>query len=98
MALSDLYRVVQDVPGVVFADIDELLFKKLPGMTPFAYLVYLASRGATILPTGQAKAAQDRLRIFPARPLASNAGVVLPAELAALQNPADDLTVSVRGT
>jgi uncharacterized phage protein gp47/JayE len=97
VALSDLYRVVQDVPGVVFADVDELLFKKPAGMSNFAFLLYLLARGATILPTLQPKAAQDRLRIFPARPSPTSAGIVIPAELAAIQNPADDVTVTVRG-
>lgn len=98
VALSDLYRVVQDVPGVLFADVDELLFKKPAGMSPGAYISYLASRGVAFLPALQPKPVQDRLRVFAARSSPTQPGIVLPAELAALENPADDFTISIRGS
>jgi len=49
------------------------------------------------LPTLQPKLVQDRLRIFPARPSSSNPGIILPAELAALENPSTDLTIGIQG-
>ena len=88
--LSDLYRVLQEVPGVVFVDIDRLQFKRPSGMPGTVFLLYLLRRGATKMPV------QHRLRIFPARPDPKQPGVVLPAELAALESPDEDLEITVR--
>jgi hypothetical protein len=87
--LSDLYRVVQDVAGVVFVDVDRLAFKTPPGMTNAQFMAWLAARGTTFLPGGQPAPVQGRLRLFPARPHPTLPRKVLPAELAAIQVPGD---------
>jgi predicted phage baseplate assembly protein len=94
--LSDLYRVLQDVPGVVFVDVDRLQLKKPQGMSDAAFLVDLAARGATFLPGGAPAPVQGHLRVFAARPDPAAPGGVLPAELAAIQSPADDLLLEPR--
>jgi hypothetical protein len=95
--LSDLYRVVQDVAGVVFVDVDRLGFKQPGGMTSAQFTAFLAARGATFLPGGQPAPVQGRLRLFPARPDPAHPRKVLPAELAAVQSPADDVLLTARG-
>lgn len=92
--LSDLYRVLQDVPGVLFVDVDRFQFKKLTGMTGLGFLFYLLARGVNLV--AGAGSVQGRLRIFPARPDPAKPGAVLPAELAALQSPDEDLILEPR--
>jgi hypothetical protein len=94
--LSDLYRVLQDVPGVLFVDIDRLGFKQPAAMTNAQFLAFLAARGTTFLPGGQPAPVQGRLRLFPARPDAAVPRKVLPAELAAVQSPSDDVVLAAR--
>jgi hypothetical protein len=95
IGLSDLYRVLQDTPGVVFADIDLLQFKRPPELSTLQYLLYLLGRGVEFGPTGP-KPVQGRLRIFLARPAPGQPGVVLPAELASVESPTQDVTIEVR--
>lgn len=94
--LSELYRVTQDVEGILFVDIDELGFKRPAGMSNVDFQLCLASRGVTFLPDGSAAPVQGHLRIFQARPDPDNAGVILPAELAAIESQTQDLTVNVK--
>jgi predicted phage baseplate assembly protein len=94
--LSELVRAIQDVPGVVFVDVDRLQFKKPAGMTPAQYLAYLAARGATFLAGGVPAPVQGHLRIFPARPDPARPGHILAAELAAVESPASDVTLEPR--
>jgi len=94
--LSDLVRIMQDVPGVVFVDVDRLQFKKPATMTSAQYLVYLAARGATFLSGGVPAPVQGHLRIFQARPDPAHPGRVLAAELAAVESPTLDVTIETR--
>jgi hypothetical protein len=94
--LSDLVRIMQDVPGVVFVDVDRLLFKKPAGMTNAQYHAYLAARGATFLAGGVPAPVQGHLRIFQARPDPGHPGTVLAAELAAVESPTLDVTIETR--
>jgi hypothetical protein len=94
--LSDLVRIMQDVPGVVFVDVDRLQFKKPATMTSSQYLAYLAARGATFLGGGVPAPVQGHLRIFPARPDPAQPGRVLAAELAAVESPTLDVTIATR--
>jgi predicted phage baseplate assembly protein len=84
MNLSDVYRVLQDVPGVMSVDVDRLHFRRRDA-------AFLAERGAT------ADAVQGRLVIFAARPPAPGGTVVRPAELARLEVPAQDVTLRAVG-
>jgi hypothetical protein len=79
--LSDVYRVLQDVPGVVASDVDLLHFKD---RAPAA----LAERGADASPV------QEHLRIHPARAVA---GGVLPSEQATIEVPSQDLVLLAHG-
>jgi predicted phage baseplate assembly protein len=85
LALSEIYRVLQEVPGVDSVDINRFQFKD---QTP----AFLTSRGATADPV------QRSLRIFAARP---NPGppppAVLPAELAFVETPAEDIQIVTTG-
>jgi predicted phage baseplate assembly protein len=98
--LSDIYRILQDVTGVVGVDIDNLHFKGYANWTA----AQLAARGAT------ADAVQGHLRIFAARSLSattSNDPVVkacfgsaplpevLPSEQAYIQSSSADLNLTV---
>jgi predicted phage baseplate assembly protein len=94
--LSDLVRIMHDVPGVVFVDVDRLQFKKPAAMTTAQYLVYLAARGATFLTGGVPAPVQGHLRIFQARPDPAQPGHVLAAELAAVESPTLDVTIETR--
>ena len=100
---SDMYAVLQEVPGVTALDLDVFHFKGYASWTAQE----LAVRGATADPL------QPHLRIFGARRRvtrfsshdrvlkASLAGAaappVLPAEQAWLEDPAADLTLSATG-
>ncbi|MFY9820643.1 MAG: putative baseplate assembly protein [Thermoanaerobaculia bacterium] len=100
--LSDVYRILQDVPGVSFVDVDVLHSKGYESWTP----AQLAARGATAGPV------QPRLRMFAARPLAGSSAAndplvlalfgahppkVLPAEQAFFADPAHDAVIGALG-
>ena len=100
--LSDLYRVLQDVIGVTYVDIDLLHFKGRESWTAGQ----LTLRGATAAPV------QEHLRFFAARPrpaagttqdpvvaacLGSTPPAVLPAEQAFVQNEAQDIQLTAEG-
>ncbi len=82
--LSDVYRVLQDVTGVSYVDIDLFHFKGHESWTAGE----LTLRGATAAPV------QEHLRFFAARPVGSQ---VLPAEQAFLQNEAQDVQLTPEG-
>lgn len=91
--LSDFYRVLQRVAGVVFVDIDLFHFKPPEGGSFFDFLIFLfliLRRGATLDPV------QDHLRIFGARPSDTEVGTVRPAELAVLTSPEQDAVIEQR--
>lgn len=83
--LSDLYRVLQDVAGVVSVDIDRLDLKS-------SNAAFRAAHGVDdSLPQPQ-----PRLLMLPARP-GGGVGAVLPAELAWVELPTQDILLSASG-
>jgi hypothetical protein len=86
--LSDLYRVIQDVPGVLAADLDELQPKRPADRD---------RPNADRLADGSPAPLQAHVRVFPARPDPAHAGAVLPAELATIEDPAHDVLLAGRG-
>lgn len=82
--LSDLYRILQDVDGITWVDIDLFHFKD---RSP----AHLAARGATT------DAVQQHLRIYPARPNPKPPPLVLPAEQAWIEAPTQDITIVTVG-
>ncbi len=93
--LSDLYRVLQEVPGVRFVDVGKFLFKRPTGMLGWLFPFFLKARGVTFLAPLVPAPVQGHLRIFAARPWVGQPGRVRPAELAVLESP-DDLVLTVR--
>jgi len=83
VVLSEVYRVLQETPGVRSVDVDRLQFKD---QTP----AFLAARGATADPV------QRTLRIFAARP-GPVPPAVLPAELAVVETPSADVQLTTSG-
>ncbi len=86
--LSELYRVIQDVPGVVSADIDELQPKRPADRK---------RPNVDLLPDGTPAPLQPHVRILPARPDPARPGSVLPAELAGIEDPTRDLVLGASG-
>jgi hypothetical protein len=86
--LSDLYRVVQDVPGVLAADIDVLQPKRPADRD---------RPNADRLEDGTPAPLQTHVRVFPARPDPAHPGVVLPAELASIEDVARDVVLTGTG-
>ena len=95
--LSDLFRILQENQGVVFVDINRLSFKRPAGLTNAAFQLYLEERGVEMQFGAIAKPVQGHLRIFPARPEIGNRGSVLPAELAWIESPNQDVTLEATG-
>jgi hypothetical protein len=87
--LSDVYRILQDVPGVVAVDVDELQPKRPADRN--RPNVDLLPDGVTSSPL------QPHVRVFPARPDPAVRGVVLPSELAVVEDAARDVTVVATG-
>lgn len=84
LALSDIYAVLQTVEGVDSVDIDLFHFKDRSAG-------FLAARGATTQPV------QRRLRIFSARPNSIPWPPALPAELAVVDTPTEDIQIIPSG-
>jgi Baseplate J-like protein len=82
--LSDLYAVLQGVEGVVSVDIDDLNFKS-------ADPAFRTAHGAT---TAQP---QPYLRVLPAKPQGGPGSPVLPAELAVVEIPSQDVVLRGSG-
>jgi hypothetical protein len=82
--LSDIYRVLQQVPGVAWVDVETLDFKSQDA-------VFRTEHGAT---AGQP---QPHLRILPARAVKGLPLRVLPAELAAVDVPSQDVVLRASG-
>jgi hypothetical protein len=89
--LSQIYEILQNINGVLGADVSNFGFKIPAGQNPTAYL---QSRGVTFLGGGVVAPVQDFLRIFGARPDTSHPGKVLPAELAIVDVPSTDVTIT----
>jgi hypothetical protein len=96
--LSMIFGALQQVAGVVAADVTRLGFKQPAGMTSAQFHAFLASRGVTFLPTGIPAPVQGHLRIFAARPDPAGYSAVLPAELAWVETPATDVAVTAQGS
>ncbi len=83
--LSDVFRVLQNVEGVVSVDVNRLDLKS-------GDAAFRAAHGVDdALPQPQ-----PRLLMLPARP-AGASGIVLPAELAWVEVPAEDVTLRASG-
>jgi uncharacterized phage protein gp47/JayE len=89
--LSLIYSALQSVTGVVAADVMLFGFKNDSNS-------FLLSRGVDVLPDGTVAPVQDFLRIFAARPNPAQPGKVLPAELACVETPAQDVTITAQGS
>jgi hypothetical protein len=89
--LSVIYAVLQGVTGVVAADVTQLAFKNQSAS-------FLQTRGTSFLQNGSAAPVQDFLRIFPARPDPDHPGQVLPAELAWIETPSQDVLITAQGS
>jgi uncharacterized phage protein gp47/JayE len=87
--LSDVYRILQDVPGVVAVDVDELQPKRPSDRN--RPNVDLLPDGITPSPL------QPHVRVFPARPDPAARGAVLPSELAVVEDAARDVTIVAAG-
>jgi hypothetical protein len=87
--LSDIYRVIQDVPGVIAVDVDELQPKRPADRS--RPNIDLLPDGVTPSPL------QPHVRVFSARPDPAAVGAVLPAELAVVEDAARDVTVVAAG-
>ncbi len=82
LGVSDVIRILQDVPGVAFVDIDEFGF---------------ADPAEAVARELEPGPVQPRLLVFPARPDDDVTGGVRPAELARLASPTQDATVTASG-
>lgn len=86
--LSDMYRVIQDVPGVRSSDIDELQAKRPADRQ---------RPGADRLPDGTPVPAQAHLQVERAQPHATVRGRIVPAELPVIETAARDVTIGATG-
>ena len=86
--LSELYRVIQDVDGVVASNIDELQPRRPADR---------ARPNVDRLPDGSPAPVQTRVAVLPARPDPLHPGTVLPAELATVDDVDRDVTVAGTG-
>jgi uncharacterized phage protein gp47/JayE len=102
--LSDVYRILQEVPGVIAVDVNVFHFQGRTGPPAWAPAAYLA-RGADARPV------QEHVRIFPARPSSGSAAAdpfvarcfpagapeILPAEQAFVAVESRDLRLTFEG-
>jgi predicted phage baseplate assembly protein len=86
--LSAIYRAIQDVPGVVSADIDELQPKR-PADRDRPNVDRLAD--------GTPAPLQPHVRVLPARVDPLRRGQVLPAELATVEDASRDVVLAATG-
>ena len=86
--LSDVYRVIQDVDGVLASDIDELQAKRPADRN---------RPGADRLPDGTPAPVQAHLQVERAQPDPARPGRIIAAELAVLERPARDVSLSATG-
>jgi predicted phage baseplate assembly protein len=96
--LSFLYSVMQAVAGVAAMDITLLGFRQPDSMSNADFKIYLDHRAVERLPDGSVAPVQGFLRIFPARPDPANTGMVLPAELASVKTPGQDISITAQGS
>lgn len=96
--LSAIYAVLQAVPGIVAVDIDHFGFRQRDGMSAADFDVYQDRRAVLRLSGGPVAPVQEHLRMFSGRPDRSVPGTVLPAELAVIQTPDDDVSITAQGS
>jgi len=96
--LSGMVSVLQNVPGVTAVDIDLFAFRQPDGMSAADFNAYQDSRGVERMPDGSVSPTQGHLRIFSARPDSGIPGHVFPAELAAIQVPGQDISITAQGS
>ena len=94
--LSDVYALLQNVEGVLSVLVTKLAFKR-SDISTAVWNLFLTRRGVTRLPGGAPDPVQGRLRVFPARPDPGQPGVVLPAEIAWVESPTQDVVIDVTG-
>jgi len=95
--LSRIYSVLQEVAGVEAVDITNFGFRQPDGMSAADFKTYLDSRAVERLTDGSVAPVQGHLRIFSARPDPVTPGKVLPAELAWIETPGQDVSISAQG-
>src|SRR5579859_5628917 len=95
--LSRIYSVLQEVAGVEAVDITNFSFRQPDGMSAADFKAYLDSRAVERLTDGSVAPVQGHLRIFSARPDPVTPGKVLPAELAWIETPGQDVSISAQG-
>ncbi|MDQ4097133.1 MAG: baseplate J/gp47 family protein, partial [Actinomycetota bacterium] len=95
--LSDTYRVLHDVEGVVAVEIKELKFEQPSGITDPEFDLDLTRRAVIRLADGTPQPLQGHLRIFPAIPDPAVPGLVRPAELAIVESPTQDVVIDSAG-
>ena len=95
--LSRIYSVLQAVAGVEAVDITIFGFRQPDGMSAADFKTYLDSRAVERLTDGSVAPAQGHLRIFSARPDSATPGQVLPAELAWIETPGQDVSITAQG-
>jgi hypothetical protein len=86
--LSDMYRVIQGVAGVVSADLTEFQPKRPADRD---------RPNVDRMPDGTPAPLQPHIRVFGGRPDPLHPGAVLPAELAEVEDPAADVTLAAEG-
>jgi hypothetical protein len=91
--LSVVYSVMQAVAGVEAVDITRLGFRQPGGMSAADFNTYIDRRGVERLSDGSVAPVQDFLRIFSARTDSSTTGMILPAELAWIETPGQDISI-----
>jgi len=96
--LSGMFSVLQSVPGVQAVDIDRFAFRQPDGMSNADFNTYQDARGVERLPDSSVSPVQDHLRVFSARPRSGAPGQVLPAELATVQVPGQDISITAQGS
>jgi len=86
--LSDVYRVIADVDGVLAADVDELQARRPADRD---------RPGADRLPDGTPAPVQAHLQVERAQPDPARRGRIIPAELPVVERPARDITLTATG-
>jgi hypothetical protein len=95
--LSGMYAVLQGVAGVTAAEVTKFMFRQPDGMSDPDFQAYLDGRAILRLADGSAAPVQEHLRIFSARPNPAAPGQVFPAELAAVETPGQDISITAMG-
>jgi uncharacterized phage protein gp47/JayE len=96
--LSGMYAVLQGVAGVTAVEIAKFGFRQPDGMSNADFNAYQDGRGVLRLSDGTVAPVQEHLRIFSARPNPASPGQVFPAELASIETPGQDISITAMGS